>query len=53
MGEKAIKYKDLFTFVLLEVNSVALSFFLASTEQTNLEFSKLEEKFWTYTSTYH
>ena len=54
MGEKGKKYKDLFTFVLLEVNSVALSFFLrASTEQTNLEFSKLEEKFWTYTSTYH
>ena len=52
--KKGKKYKDLLTFVLLEGQFLAgLIFFLASTVQSNLEFSKLEEKFWIDTSIYH
>ena len=50
MEEKGKKYKDLLTF---RSQFLALSFFLASTVQSNLEFSNLEEKLWIDTSIYH
>ena len=54
MGEKGKKYKDLLIYLCPSRSQfLAFIFFLASTVQSNLEFSKLEEKFWIGTSIYH
>ena len=53
MGEKGKKIQGFAYLCLSRAQFLALIFFLASTVQSNLKFSELEEKFWIDTSIYH